>query len=52
LLTEMGDYLMKHGDAVKDIAFNVEDCRALFKVYFVYCIMDICHVCIFWVFIM
>jgi len=29
---EMGDYLMKHGDAVKDIAFTVEDCRALFKV--------------------
>lgn len=28
---EMGDYLTKHGDAVKDIAFTVEDCRALFK---------------------
>ena len=23
---------MKHGDAVKDIAFTVEDCRALFQV--------------------
>lgn len=32
VLTEMGDYLIKHGDAVKDIAFTVEDCRALFKV--------------------
>lgn len=30
---EMGDYLTKHGDAVKDIAFTVENCRALFKVY-------------------
>ncbi|XP_065892212.1 4-hydroxyphenylpyruvate dioxygenase-like [Dysidea avara] len=28
---EMGAYLIKHGDAVKDIAFNVEDCRTLFK---------------------
>ena len=32
MLTEMGAYLIKHGDAVKDIAFNVEDCRTLFKV--------------------
>ena len=29
---EMGAHLSTHGDGVKDIAFNVEDCRALYKV--------------------
>ena len=29
---EFGDHLEKHGDAVKDIAFTVEDCNALFNV--------------------
>ncbi|XP_041657268.1 4-hydroxyphenylpyruvate dioxygenase [Cheilinus undulatus] len=28
---EMGEHLMKHGDAVKDIAFQVEDCDFLTK---------------------
>uniref|UniRef100_A0A3B4AHB6 4-hydroxyphenylpyruvate dioxygenase n=1 Tax=Periophthalmus magnuspinnatus TaxID=409849 RepID=A0A3B4AHB6_9GOBI len=28
---EMGDHLLKHGDAVKDIAFQVEDCDFLIK---------------------
>lgn len=28
----MGDHLVLHGDGVKDIAFTVEDCRALYKV--------------------
>ncbi len=32
LITEMGDHLVLHGDGVKDIAFNVVDCRALYKV--------------------
>lgn len=32
LPTEMGRHLMKHGDAVKDIAFQVEDCDFLVKV--------------------
>lgn len=27
---EMGDHLVTHGDGVKDIAFSVEDCKALF----------------------
>lgn len=29
---EMGEHLVKHGDGVKDIAFQVEDCDFLFKV--------------------
>ena len=29
---EFGAHLEKHGDAVKDIAFTVEDCKALFDV--------------------
>lgn len=29
---EMGAHLTTHGDGVKDIAFSVEDCRALYKV--------------------
>lgn len=29
---EMGDHLVTHGDGVKDIAFSVEDCKALFAV--------------------
>ena len=28
----MGDHLVKHGDGVKDIAFEVEDLDAIFKV--------------------
>lgn len=28
----MGKHLMKHGDGVKDIAFQVEDCDFLVKV--------------------
>ena len=28
---EFGDFLAKHGDAVKDIAFNCEDVDALFE---------------------
>ncbi|PWA22748.1 hypothetical protein CCH79_00002179, partial [Gambusia affinis] len=28
---KMGEHLMKHGDGVKDIAFQVEDCDFLFK---------------------
>lgn len=31
-LPEMGEHLIKHGDAVKDIAFKVEDCDFLVKV--------------------
>ncbi|XP_019862690.1 PREDICTED: 4-hydroxyphenylpyruvate dioxygenase-like [Amphimedon queenslandica] len=30
--TEIGRHQMIRGDGVKDIAFSVEDCRALFKV--------------------
>ncbi|KAF6715441.1 4-hydroxyphenylpyruvate dioxygenase [Oryzias melastigma] len=30
-LPEMGEHLIKHGDAVKDIAFKVEDCDFLVK---------------------
>lgn len=28
---ELGEHIVKHGDAVKDIAFEVDDCRALFE---------------------
>lgn len=28
----MGEHLMKHGDGVRDIAFQVEDCDFLIKV--------------------
>ena len=28
----MGDHLVKHGDGVKDVAFEVEDLDAIFKV--------------------
>ncbi|EDQ89603.1 uncharacterized protein MONBRDRAFT_32271 [Monosiga brevicollis MX1] len=28
---EMGAHLVKHGDGVKDVAFSVEDCRAIYK---------------------
>jgi 4-hydroxyphenylpyruvate dioxygenase len=31
-VAEMGDHLVKHGDGVKDIAFEVEDIQAIFKV--------------------
>uniref|UniRef100_A0A667ZKZ8 4-hydroxyphenylpyruvate dioxygenase n=1 Tax=Myripristis murdjan TaxID=586833 RepID=A0A667ZKZ8_9TELE len=31
LPSEMGEHLMKHGDGVKDIAFQVEDCDFLVK---------------------
>ena len=33
---EMGAHLTAHGDGVKDIAFSVEDCRSLYKVYVPY----------------
>ena len=29
---EMGAHLTAHGDGVKDVAFSVEDCRALYRV--------------------
>uniref|UniRef100_A0A8C6NU51 4-hydroxyphenylpyruvate dioxygenase n=1 Tax=Nothobranchius furzeri TaxID=105023 RepID=A0A8C6NU51_NOTFU len=32
---EMGEHLIKHGDGVKDIAFQVEDCDFLVKVEFI-----------------
>lgn len=32
LPSEIGQHLIKHGDAVKDIAFQVEDCDFLVKV--------------------
>ena len=28
----MGAHLAKHGDGVKDVAFDVEDCIEIFKV--------------------
>lgn len=28
----MGKHLVKHGDGVKDVAFEVEDCIGLYKV--------------------
>lgn len=28
---EHGPHIVKHGDAVKDVAFSVEDCRAIYK---------------------
>lgn len=31
-ITEMGDHLVKHGDGVKDIAFEVEDCEHIVQV--------------------
>lgn len=31
----MGNHLMKHGDAVKDVAFTVENCAALLKVQYI-----------------
>lgn len=31
---EIGEHLVKHGDAVKDISFQVEDLDAVFKVSF------------------
>ena len=31
---EIGEHLVKHGDAVKDIGFQVEDLDAVFKVSF------------------
>lgn len=36
LPSEIGQHLIKHGDAVKDIAFQVEDCDFLVKVTFIY----------------
>lgn len=30
--TEMGDHLVKHGDGVKDIAFEVQDCDYIVQV--------------------
>uniref|UniRef100_A0A7N8XCK9 4-hydroxyphenylpyruvate dioxygenase n=1 Tax=Mastacembelus armatus TaxID=205130 RepID=A0A7N8XCK9_9TELE len=34
---EMGEHLIKHGDGVKDIAFQVEDCDFLIKVTLMCC---------------
>lgn len=41
--TEMGEHLIKHGDGVKDIAFQVEDCDFLIKVTMtqIYCNSDV-----------
>lgn len=36
LSSEMGQHLIKHGDGVKDIAFQVEDCDFLVKVTLMY----------------
>lgn len=30
--TEMGDHMAKHGDGVKDVAFEVEDLDAIYQV--------------------
>lgn len=32
LLAEMGEHLVKHGDGVKDVAFEVEDCDFIVQV--------------------
>jgi len=32
MLLEIGEHISKHGDSVKDIAFEVEDLDAIFKV--------------------
>lgn len=32
LWAEMGEHLVKHGDGVKDIAFEVEDCDFIMQV--------------------
>lgn len=32
LWAEMGEHLVKHGDGVKDIAFEVEDCDFIVQV--------------------
>ena len=32
LSTEMGRHIANHGDGVKDIAFEVEDCASIYKV--------------------
>ena len=32
MVSEIGDYISKHGDAVKDVAFEVEDLDAIYKV--------------------
>lgn len=39
LLVEMGKHLVKHGDGVKDVAFQVEDLDAIVKVFLV---MSVC----------
>ena len=39
IFSAMGKHLMVHGDGVKDIAFEVEDCIGLYKVqYLISCI--------------
>ena len=39
IFSAMGKHLMVHGDGVKDIAFEVEDCLGLYKVqYLISCI--------------
>ena len=34
IFSAMGKHLMVHGDGVKDIAFEVEDCIGLYKVQY------------------
>ena len=34
IFSAMGKHLMVHGDGVKDIAFEVEDCVGLYKVQY------------------
>ena len=36
MISEMGRHITEHGDGVKDIAFEVEDCAKLFKVLLYY----------------
>jgi hypothetical protein len=33
----MGAHLAKHGDGVKDVAFEVENCVGIFKVRICFC---------------
>jgi len=39
-ITEMGDHLVRHGDGVKDIAFEVEDLDTIMKVNSVAALFD------------
>ena len=33
---DMGDHLVKHGDGVKDVGFEVEDVEAIFEVPYLF----------------